>query len=125
MAYEGLPVDVRRAVDDRDGHRCRWCGVTNRGRDVHHITYRKGLADDVLENLVSLCRLHHGFVHGTPLPGGQRIVKSVAQHILREVIVTPGATGSSLWRSFKRQAALAGLCEHGEKQAHCPYCVTP
>jgi hypothetical protein len=123
MAYTGLPDDVRAAVDARDHHRCRWCGATNRGRDVHHIEYRRGSSYDVPENLVSLDRSCHGFVHGTPRPSGLRIVKPVAQRVLREVIATPGTTGSALWRQLKHRFALEGLCEHGEMSGLCPWCV--
>ena len=122
MAYEGLPPALRRAVDERDGGRCRWCGATNRGRDVHHIEYRKGSSYDVIENLVSLCRSCHSFVHGNPRPGGQRIVKDVAQRVLFTTITTPGATGSSVWRRLRRRWTLEGCCEHGERKSLCRYC---
>jgi hypothetical protein len=119
--YAGLPDTLRHAVDDRDGGRCRWCGATNQGdTDKHHIRYRRGAADDVLENLVSLCRACHTFVHGNPRPGGARIVKGVAQQILLWVIAHPGTTGSSRWRQLKKGWALVGLCEHGEEVDACP-----
>lgn len=123
MTYTGLPEHLRRAVLERDHWRCRWCGVTNRGIDVHHIRYRRGPAEDVLENLVCLCRAHHGFVHGTPNGARQTIAKAVAQQILRQVVDTPGVTGSSLWRRTKRQWALDGRCEqHGVKKDECLDC---
>jgi 5-methylcytosine-specific restriction endonuclease McrA len=34
-----IPAAVRRVVLERDGHRCRWCGVVE-GVDLHHILYR-------------------------------------------------------------------------------------
>lgn len=120
--FEGLPDALRRAVHARDGGRCRWCGATNRGVDLHHIEYRKGLSYDVLENLVSLCRACHSFVHGNPRPSGERIVKAVAQPVLFAVIATPGVTGSSLWRRRRREWALAGLCEHGQAREECRHC---
>lgn len=127
MAYDGLPDAVRRAVDERDGGtsptgvRCRWCGATNQGRDVHHIEYRRGPAYDTVGNLVSLCRLHHGFVHGTPLPSGQRIVKAIAQLVLLEVIESASLTGAAVWRQMKRRWEQQGLCEHGEMPDQCPW----
>lgn len=115
---------LKKAVRERDNHRCRWCGATNRGVDAHHIRYRRGYADDVIENLISLCRACHSFVHGIPRPSGQSIVKSVAQQILFELTVSPGLTGTSLWRRRKRQWALEGKCEkHGEKKDECPDCL--
>jgi hypothetical protein len=119
MAYDGLPEALRRQVTERDRNRCRWCGATNRGIDLHHIEYRRGLSYDVLENLVCLCRACHSFVHGNPRAGGARIVKSVAQQVLFWVIAHPGTTGAGRWRTLKREWALASLCEHGEEVDAC------
>ena len=122
MAYTGLPQSLRDAVHERDGGRCRWCGSTNRGIDLHHIEYRRGIAYDVLENLVSLDRACHSFVHGNPRPNGTTIVKPVAQEMLFWAISHPGTTASSAWRRKKREWTLAGLCEHGEEPGVCRYC---
>lgn len=121
MAYDGLPEAIRTAVDNRDGGRCRWCGATNRGRDIHHIEYRRGASYDVVENLVSLCRGCHSFVHGTPRPGGARVTKGVAQEVLFWVITHPGTTGAGYWRRLKRNWAAQGLCEHGADPRVCQY----
>jgi hypothetical protein len=121
MAYEGVPLKVRAAVDARDGGRCRWCGATNRGRDQHHIEYRRGNSYDVLENLVSLDRDCHSFVHGNPRPNGTRITKEIAQLVLFWVIEHPGTTGSGRWRGLKREFLQHGLCAHGRKIDECPY----
>ena len=121
--YEGLDERLKLAVYKRDGHRCRWCGTTNRRVDVHHIRYRRGYADDVIENLISLCRSHHEFVHGSPNGAGQTIVKSVAQEVLYWLTDHPGTTGSSRWRSLKRQWVLEGRCEkHGTEKDICLDC---
>lgn len=120
--YEGLDTRLKKAVLERDRNRCRWCGVTNRPLDAHHIRYRRGFADDVIENLIVLCRADHSFVHGTPNGAGLTIAKSVAQKILFELTLNPGVTGSALWRRYKRSWALMGCCEHGEKDG-CPDCV--
>jgi hypothetical protein len=122
VKYDGLPADVRREVNERDGGRCRWCGRTDRGVDLHHIRYRKGVADDVPENLVSLCRACHGFVHGTPRTTGVRISKGVAQIVLNWLVEHPGSAGTSRWRQVKHGFALVGLCEHGEKPEDCFLC---
>lgn len=121
--YTGLPEELHVALRERDNHRCRWCGATNRGTDAHHIEYRRKFSYDRLENLVSLCRLHHGFVHGTPLANGDRITKKVAQNVLAWLVDHPGTTGSGRWRSLKRQWVLEGRCEkHGEKKNECQDC---
>ena len=123
MAYTGLPEELRIKVLTRDAQRCRWCGAMNRGRDLHHIEYRRGYSYDRVDNLITLCRAHHGFVHGTPLGNGDRIVKSVAQEVLFWLVAHPGTTGASRWRSLKRQWLLEGRCEkHGAKKNECLDC---
>lgn len=123
MSYTGIPEPLRQEVLERDGHRCRWCGATNRGRDLHHVEYRRGYSYDRLDNLITLCRQHHGFVHGTPAPNGQTITKAVAQVVLNFLIEHPGTTGLSTWRSFKRRWVLEGRCEkHAEKKDECLDC---
>lgn len=99
--YTGLAADLAAHVHDRDGHRCRWCGRTDQRTDLHHIRYRRGTVDDVEDNLISLCREHHDFVHGRPNRRRETITKDVAQQILRTVIENPGTTGSALWRRWR------------------------
>lgn len=112
--YEGLNRGLVTIVRARDGHRCRWCGVTNAGYDPHHIRYRRGDSDDVADNLILLCRRCHNFVHGTPNDRGLIISKGEAQSILFDLITMPGVTGSALWRQRTAKAASSGqLCEHG------------
>ena len=123
MSYKGLDERLKTEMLVRDRHRCRWCGATNRGGDAHHIEYRRGYSYDRLDNLITLCRLHHGFVHGTPAANGDTITKAVAQLVLKQLVETPGATGLSLWRRTKRQWVLDGRCEkHGEKADECQDC---
>lgn len=40
---------------------CENCG--NRAIDVHHINYRSHCGEDVIENLIGLCRSCHNAVH--------------------------------------------------------------
>lgn len=123
MSYTGIPDALRAEVYERDSTRCRWCGATNRGADLHHIRYRRGYVDDVIENLITLCRLHHGFVHGTPAANGERITKEVAQQVLRTLVDTPGLTGASYHRRLKRQWRLDGKCQrHGADRDTCLDC---
>lgn len=112
--YTGLPDKLRAEVFERDARRCRWCGATNQGLDIHHIEYRKGTSYDVLNNLVSLCRSHHSFVHGIPNAKKVTITKDVAQAVLFRTIQTPGTTGSANWRSLLRIWEREGKCSrHG------------
>jgi hypothetical protein len=101
VAYTGLDIRLKRAVFERDEYRCRWCGRTNTGLDAHHIEYRRGYVHDRLDNLVSLCRLHHDFVHGARSGTGLTITKAEAQGVLTWVIAHPGSVGSARWRSAR------------------------
>jgi hypothetical protein len=121
--YQGLDPTLSTAVRNRDRHRCRWCGRTDQHLDLHHIRYRRGFADDVEDNLISLCRRHHDFIHGTPNPIGETIIKEVAQQILRDLITMPGVTGLALWRQRRRAWLDQGLCEHGEEFELCYRCA--
>jgi 5-methylcytosine-specific restriction endonuclease McrA len=92
MTYQGLPPVLKRSVYERDAYRCRWCGVTNAyAYDVHHVEYRRGESYDVIENLITLCRGCHNYVHDS-----YKIPKQEAQRILKELIVTPGMVGLSI-----------------------------
>lgn len=97
VGYQGLPPDLKQAVFERDKWRCRFCGQTNAWQyDAHHITYRRSSKDDTMENLITLCRDHHDYVHGGD------ISKAEAQSILRELIERPGVTGLAILRQRRR-----------------------
>jgi hypothetical protein len=100
--YTGLDPKLRLQVLERDRWRCRWCGVTNAGGDLHHIRYRRGFSDDVPENLITLDRDCHGFVHGN-MRNGSSISKEEAQGILFMLIDQPGVTGTALLRQMRRR----------------------
>lgn len=96
--YQGLPPKLKEAVFQRDSFRCRWCGTTNGwAYDVHHIQYRRGYSYDVIDNLITLCRLCHDFVHDS-----YRISKPQAQEVLSRLIGPDGValTGMAVWRSL-------------------------
>lgn len=61
---KALPVSVRNEVLNRDGWQCAFPGCTLRKMlDVHHIVFRSRGGSDEVDNLVCLCRIHHGLVH--------------------------------------------------------------
>jgi 5-methylcytosine-specific restriction endonuclease McrA len=92
MTYKGLPDALKKSVYDRDAYRCRWCGVTNAyAYDVHHIEYRRGTSYDVTDNLITLCRACHNYVHDS-----YKIPKAEAQEILKELVATKGMVGLSI-----------------------------
>lgn len=108
-----LKPKLRKAVMARDNWRCRWCGQgPGDNLDIHHILYRRGDVYDVEENLISLCRRDHGFVHAQfPNAKRERIVKHVAQLVLFDLIASPGITGMARWRQLRAEWKREGLCE--------------
>jgi hypothetical protein len=59
-----IPAAIKRALLTRDEHVCRFPGCSNRAYlDGHHIEHWARGGETSLENLVSLCSYHHGFVH--------------------------------------------------------------
>jgi hypothetical protein len=82
------PPALRRAVLERDRHRCRFPGCESRKVDLHHIRHWAHGGETSLANLTSLCRRHHRTVHDkayiiTPAgdfytPNGQRLPRSPA-----------------------------------------------
>jgi hypothetical protein len=58
-----LPAALERALENRD-RGCRFPGCTNhRFTDAHHIEHWLNGGETRLDNLVQICRRHHGFVH--------------------------------------------------------------
>jgi hypothetical protein len=54
---------LRRAVRERDRHRCRFPGCESRRVDLHHIRFWANGGETKFENLICLCRRHHVIVH--------------------------------------------------------------
>jgi 5-methylcytosine-specific restriction endonuclease McrA len=50
-------------VLERDGWRCQECGALE-NLQVHHLKPRSRLGDDAVTNLVTLCAVCHGKIHG-------------------------------------------------------------
>jgi hypothetical protein len=65
-----IPTLLRRALRLRD-RGCRFPGCTNRRVDGHHVRHWSRGGETKLDNLCSLCRRHHTFVHD----GGVAIVR--------------------------------------------------
>jgi 5-methylcytosine-specific restriction endonuclease McrA len=55
--------ELRRAILQRDGWRCQFCGVMT-SLEVHHLQFRSHSGKDREENLIVLCRLCHKKIHG-------------------------------------------------------------
>jgi len=59
-----IPPATRRAVLQRDRHRCQVPGCSNRlWLDLHHLTYRIDGGGNAEENLLTMCNVHHHLVH--------------------------------------------------------------
>ena len=59
-----IPPATRRAVLQRDGHRCQVPGCSNRlWLDIHHLEYFRNGGDHSEGNLLTLCCTHHQLVH--------------------------------------------------------------
>jgi hypothetical protein len=63
-ARQSIPPALRRAVLDRDRHRCQVPGCTHATYvDVHHIQRRADGGLNVIGNLLTLCSVHHRATH--------------------------------------------------------------
>lgn len=58
---------LKETIRERDGRTCQYCGVPeseiNRKLSIHHINYGKESADDVEDNLISLCISCHSMTN--------------------------------------------------------------
>ena len=61
-AYEALC----KAILQRDGWRCRNCGMRS-GLSCHHVVYRSHQGEDTTNNLLVLCSQCHDAVHRSDL----------------------------------------------------------
>lgn len=57
-----VPAPIGWALALRDGG-CRFPGCENQIVDAHHVTHWAAGGETSRDNLVSLCRAHHGLVH--------------------------------------------------------------
>lgn len=65
-ANEMIGSDIRRAIHERDRHRCMNCHRSGDGviLDVHHIVPRGQAGSNRFSNLILLCRQCHDAAHG-------------------------------------------------------------
>lgn len=68
------PVDPRAAREtyERDGYRCTWCGEPGGALDPHHVIRRSQGGKDVPENLRSVHRRCHRYIHEHPAEAKER-----------------------------------------------------
>ena len=53
-----IPPKVRQAVEERDGHKCIFCGSPNASGNAHFINRSQG-GLGVERNLICACSIHH------------------------------------------------------------------
>lgn len=93
-----IPAATRKLVHERDGQRCRWCGQTNAGVELHHIEYRSAARNNhSLDNLISLCPAHHRMVHTD---------KAKYTYLLVRLLASPGCTGFQVGRRVERETQV-------------------
>jgi len=98
---------LRRAVRERDRHRCRFPGCESRRVDLHHIRF--WAAETSLENLICLCKRHHALVHETGLiiattPGGFDFYQKDGR-LIPHAPPLPGGTADGLAAAHDAQIA--------------------
>jgi hypothetical protein len=73
-----IPAPIRRAVLVRDHNRCTVPGCRSSTYvDVHHITYWSHGGDHAMQNLTTLCSLHHDLLHH-----GLLLLSGTANHLV-------------------------------------------
>lgn len=61
---DGVSPETAIKVLERDGWKCRRCGVSDPYElTLHHIIFRSELGGDEEDNLVTLCHRHHEAFH--------------------------------------------------------------
>jgi hypothetical protein len=91
---EDVPERTRNECYERDGYRCRMCGITNGIYHLHHIAYRSEGGPHTHNNLITLCFRCHDRVHTD---------KGFYQPLLKELIsIDRPVTGYQLMRWRKK-----------------------
>jgi hypothetical protein len=119
-ATQSIPPARRRAVERRDGGRCRVPGCRHATFvDVHHLNLRSEGGTEELDNLLTLCAAHHRALHG----GRLRIDGTPSQgltfrHADGTLYGAPPAAGSvDLRAKAHRALTQLGYRESETKQA--------
>lgn len=67
-----IPDKLRAEVYERDEYTCRWCGRFGGRLDPHHRWATGQGGPDTLENVVSVDRLCHEYIHQHPAEAKRR-----------------------------------------------------
>lgn len=63
---EGIPLEVRYAVQDRSGGVCEVEGCKNPAEEMHHRRMRSAGGKHTVDNLLHACGSHHRHIHRNP-----------------------------------------------------------
>jgi hypothetical protein len=112
-----IPAALRRAIERRDGGRCRFAGCANRRfLHVHHLVHYAQGGRTAADNLLLLCPFHHRLVHA----GGWRVRGRVDGDLSFEsprgrVVGAPSPpSGSARPRTRRRVDPTVISSAHGE-----------
>ena len=78
MISANIPNETRKRVYRRDNYRCALCD-SSRYIQIHHYCPRGQGGNDSVENLITLCSVCHGLVHGVLVPGLDMAPQDVEQ----------------------------------------------
>jgi 5-methylcytosine-specific restriction endonuclease McrA len=67
-----IPTTIKDAVFKRDGWLCQWCEQPGGGLDAHHRIRRSQGGKDEYDNLVSVHRKCHRYIHEHPTEAKRR-----------------------------------------------------
>jgi hypothetical protein len=121
-----LWVEIRGAVLDRDGHKCKLCGADT--NIVHHINYSKDtLLGDSLDALVSVCQACHRKIEFTDKNKKRSLFGAVMAYRKLTKISRQRARGETHNARGKRKKRRAGArCACGNfrkrKKQMCKVC---
>lgn len=92
---------VQARVAERDKGLCQVPGCSRSAAHVHHVVFRSHLGEDVEENLVSLCAMHHergihkGYIHVEgDAPDGLRWELGLRPNLPSLLVFDPSSNGS-------------------------------
>ena len=69
---KGIDTFLRERVFIRDNYTCQWCKAPGGALDPHHILPRGRGGKDTYDNLVSLHRKCHRYIHEHPAEGKRK-----------------------------------------------------
>ena len=104
-----MRLQMKRNALDRDAHTCQNCGAT--AEHVHHIVPLIRGGKDVMGNLVSLCAVCHGAIHGIDWNNHRELTKAGLAAAKARGVKLGGLRPGSLKENAAAKAAAAARSE--------------